>query len=729
MNRRKSQRPQFVIGIVVLLVVAIAAISWKPATDLDEEHPLSSAEKRPSKESQTATVPTAVPISSHATPVVRIEPDVGIAEGWLLYVCARTHDGLPASGAEVVFKPVIQDTSTAVDDSDPIPPLVLDERGEGSQKFLVRGSFVAIARWEGRAASARFDVGHDPVVFLDLLLKTAGALKGRTIDMQGQSVPSASVTYRNEGADIETQVSDAQGYFGFDAPVANHGILRAEADGYAPTVAEIESSSQEVKLVMTTGAQLVATVLEQATRSPVPNFTLELRGASNSGLPSYAGTTDASGKVNLEALTPGSYGLYSGDPERALVPVDATVDVAFGEAARMELVVERAASISGLVVDGDTSVGIPGARIVARFSEAPKYGNGRVVTNAEGAFAFRGLSPGAYSIYVMGVPVKYSQVHEFAVSQSKDIELEAGESRDDILFEYRIGASLRGNVVFKDGTPAPGAKVSAKLPAPGLPDTVLWAAETVSDVNGQFTVYQVPDGDITLWAQLRGRESDAFGPVAVGSPGAEQILLTLGDTATGTLAGQVVGREGNPISAHIKVVAIESSAHFAQRMNYTTDDDGYFLFTDVTVGTYEFQFGPDKGGLVEYIDSSGPVRLGAGQTINDIRLQLAPAGLGISGVVRKATGENVPNYFIEAELLAETNEIQTFTTMTDDVGAFALENLPEGLYQLYPADQRMGNWRVQTETGETVDIVIQPPGTPAGPIINGASEGIQRGHE
>lgn len=626
------------------------------------------------------------------------------------YFVVLAHDGTAVSGAEIQFEPVRQGLRAEEVQAAAPSAVFTDAAGEGLQRFDTKGPYAAVCRSGNMAGYGRFGFERNPVVRLTLVLKPSSEVKGRTVDTLGHGVANVSVTWQRGEVVTDATVSDAGGYFHFDRPISARCILRGEVEGYATAVLDPIVTGPDVKLVMTRGAQLVATVLEQSSRTPVRDFTLEMRGAWDSGLPAYTGTTDLASIVRIDGITPGIYQLRSGDARRVLVPADKAISVESGQPTRVELQIADTGSVEGLVLDGESHLGVPNAIILARPADAPMFDSGRVATGADGSFALHGLPSGKCSIYLTGVPPQYSQAQEFAVVQAKSVRVEAGETVHGPTFTLRAGAFLWGRVTFKDGSPAPGATVSGKLPVPDRPDVVSWMADTVADADGRFTIYQVPDGAVTIWAQLRGRESGPFGPVVVGSGAASDIVLTLGDAATGRLAGRVFDKTGSPLRAHVQAVALETSTQFPQILTYSTDDDGYFLLTDVAAGTYEIHFGPSKTGLVEYIDSDGPVTLGPGQIVNNIRLQLSPGGLGISGVVRKSNGETVPSYVIEVEGIGAEDVYEPFTvTETDEHGQFQIENLAEGTYRLYPYNSRSERWRMEAQAGDTLEVVLPDP--------------------
>jgi hypothetical protein len=120
---------------------------------------------------------------------------------------------------------------------------------------------------------------------------------------------------------------------------------------------------------------------------------------------------------------------------------------------------------------------------------------------------------------------------------------------------------------------------------------------------------------------------------------------------------------------------------------------------------------------VDYIDASDAIDLAPGQHITGIRLQLQAAGLAVTGTVRKPNGEAVANYMIEVEAIGENEVFEPYTTtMTDENGAFQVQNVPEGMYRLYPTQTNRGRWRAEAQAGESVEIVLPEPNSLEGDL-------------
>jgi hypothetical protein len=654
------------------------------------------------------TMPLApVPVASRdVTP----EPD----RSFQLIVRVWNRDGRPVEGAEVSFRWSRFGPREPEEEQEPCPPLLTGPSGEAFQEMPGPGPFLAIGRWNDQAILERFGFGQQSVLLLDLVLESALVVHGKTVSGNGLPVADATIRALWDGRSVAAVASGPSGSFQFESTLPAGVILRAEALGFAPAVSAPVETSEPVTLVLTSGGQIVASVLDRERQSPVAGFTLRLDAARGSGLLSRTSVSAADGTVIFKALAPGSYSLRSGDRRSILDPAESKVEIRAGDDQRLKLAVVNAAELRGHVLDGASGAGIPGVVVDARFADTPLYPLDRVTTDSTGSFHFDGLPAGNFDIGLMDRPPLYGRAVEHGVTDLQRISLSPGESRDGITFTLEAGAMLRGVVRHQDGSPAPGANVSATAPDPDSPGVVIWSQDTTTDRNGRFVVAHAPgEVDLFVQARWRGRASDTAGPVRMDVAPPSEIVLTLAPAEVGILAGQVIDTTGRPLIADLRGIPAEGNAGLAILPLQTTASDGHFIYTDVPAGTYMFELGRHTTGLVNMSGQDGPVTLEPGQVLSGLQLVLPDGGLSIGGTVRNPDGSPVTHCFIEVEFFgAEGMELYT-EIMTDDGGAFLVENVEEGAYRLRPRDEHLaGEWEAIVNAGETVEIVVPEIGAP-----------------
>lgn len=627
----------------------------------------------------------------------------------VVYIRVLTREGRPVEGAEVSICSSTSSRPAGDGSSSALVEMTTGYGGEVVQQFSHPGTYMAVCRWNNLAAFERFSLNRDAVVHLDLVLKPALEVAGRTVDSLGQAISNASVSSLLAGRLVQSTTSNDEGQYHFDLPVPRGAILKAEAGGYAPAVSPPLHMSGKVDLVLTHGGLLIARVIAGKTGDPVRDVKLRIDGARGSGIASHTAVTDSLGEARIGLITPGEYAVYSDDGVYALSPPQSQVTIAAGESLMLNLIAESVASLSGKVVDGETQSGIGGVVLFAKLSDLPFYEIGTSMTDNSGAFLFAPLPAGDYTFGLMGRPLLYGQPMEHSVTDIMHVSLDWGERRDNVVFELRAGAIIRGRVLYRDGRPAPGAKVSARAPNESNPDAVHWVVETVADSDGEFAIAQAPDErDIFMSAKLRGLMSGDHGPVRTRDI-RQEIVLTLKEAKLGSIAGQIVDQDGRPLMAHLRPV-LSGPAGTAERFpSSTTDEEGYFYLADMPAGTYYFELGRYTNGLMQMTHTDGPVNLSPGGLQTGVRLVLGAGGLTVSGTVRRADGAIEPNLFIELDFLDGERFEFLGTTMTGDDGAFLFENLEEGSYRLRPQDSRRGRWQVMINAGESTEVVLPEP--------------------
>ncbi|MFI5379361.1 MAG: CARDB domain-containing protein, partial [Tepidisphaerales bacterium] len=150
------------------------------------------------------------------------------------------------------------------------------------------------------------------------------------------------------------------------------------------------------------------------------------------------------------------------------------------------------------------------------------------------------------------------------------------------------------------------------------------------------------------------------------------------DRATAELNTSITGVLSAPdISVNIGgvyVTAINTATD--QQFITRSYNDGSFVFPTLTAGTYSFQV---DGALVA---TGNGVALSAGQHLAGVTIGLT-AGESFSGTVRDlGTGLGVPNAQVFA-VAGTPGDTSNISVVTDALGNYAFEGLPDGTYSLY----------------------------------------------
>lgn len=702
-SRRNSRRtPRFVLLLAFLLLTAYAF--WPPKQEgLSKGTPLQSA---PVNTAGTQLAGASKPTANQVPSVEGIAPrpipsSVAPKPQFALHVRVWTREGEAAVGASIVCRsaPSGKDVeangeAVAVDQA--------DGNGEATCSIPSPGRYRVYGTLDNLAASSIFRLNaSQPVQWTDLVLGEQRTLKGVTVEGNGKPIDGVAVTcLSRKGGFLDSTISDVSGRFEFRGLAAGAYYVRGELAGYAPSILGPVEPDGALRMVLSLGSQLKVQVREEKTGSPVSGIHLAI-DRRTPGSEVISATTDGLGEARLSELAPGSYDLQSHDSNYTLIPPLQQFVLAGAKLTQIDVVAGAAGSLAGRVVDGDTGAAVAGVDVSAGLQEKSDFDIEVVTTDTSGMFRFSGLPAGIYGLHISARPEQYGDDRS-PEPVGQYIEIAAGESRDDVMFTLRAGATLNGRVIHSDGTPAPGATILARVPSLSAPEASAWSGHTVSDNGGYFTLRQVPeDRSVFAQARLHAERSEEVGPLAASYDGGLAVTLEIVDTQTGNLAGRVVDESGSSVLARLRVVSNEAQLTYE---SVKTDHEGYFFYPDLPAGDLMFQLANAESGFITYTDSAGPVRIAAGQTTRDVTFVIHSSGLSISGTILDVDGVPVRNYFLDADILGEEGSEFYASAMADENGRFAFENVQEGSYILYNSPGNAVQWTLRVNAGDDVEV-------------------------
>jgi len=271
---------------------------------------------------------------------------------------------------------------------------------------------------------------------------------------------------------------------------------------------------------------------------------------------------------------------------------------------------DASAGIGGVVTAADGGAPIRGAEIVLRGGTAsPNARPPSTISDAEGRYEIRGLSPGSYTITASKtgyVALAYGQTRPR--QQGRTIQLAASEIARNVDIALPRGAVIVVRVADLYGDPAPGYRVIAYQPAftggtrtltpvgqgPGL----MFSTDDRGEFRlsglapGEYIVGATPAGANATIANPRGRDPQTFYPGTVVEADAQPVFVGLGEEVS--IAFQMAaGVRSARISGVIHGTARPTEVRMMRRSlggnsldSITPAPDGRFTAPNLTPGEY-----------------------------------------------------------------------------------------------------------------------------------------------
>lgn len=306
--------------------------------------------------------------------------------------------------------------------------------------------------------------------------------------------PAAGLVVRQEGA--MAAVTDRLGQFSM--PCAFDGVLRVDGHEVRPAM-DLDGRSGDVHVE----GQVVA---GGRVRGVVTWNGRWVDGAHVTAEPAAVSTrTDGAGEYEL-FLPPGVHEIEAQQAGRRSAP--RSVEVLPGSAlVTVDVELDRTDFLSGVARQESRgpAAGVSLSLNPADGSDVARLlGKEWAVTRADGAFLFRGVSPGRYLLQVDGGPWR------LAAGEAMEVEITPGREHEiELVLADRAGLAIRGRVVRADGRPARYARVSLGT----------HVGATVVDSDGRFSFEELAPG--TYEVDARAVDGDwrcSWPEVAAGGP-------------------------------------------------------------------------------------------------------------------------------------------------------------------------------------------------------------------
>lgn len=354
----------------------------------------------------------------------------------------------------------------------------------------------------------------------------------------------------------------------------------------SPTPATSAPTSATIELQISPGATLYGVVLDRITSAPIQLSFIELSGDAE------LTTATTAGRFLLERITPGDYVITGSADFYSTASARLKIQMA-ERIGPIMLRLEPMAGIQGFVVDAE---GISISDVDVHLSyrgdwnfRAPRPTSLPVTqTDYNGEFHVAGVTPDRVFNLVF-------TRDGYATASAGPFKLIPGQLETDVKVTMQPGSSIQGIVVDEEEYPIDGAEVGimqAEGQFRGAPPIARLAAATIqgpdrgtkTEVDGRFTLNNLPDGNFTVFARKDGYVYAYKDEVSVPKGGvSEEIKLVLRKGSI--LSGFVKNSNEEPVPG-ARVTATRFNFRDPARDMAVTDDQGFFSMESLLPGEY-----------------------------------------------------------------------------------------------------------------------------------------------
>ncbi|HKQ39323.1 MAG TPA: sigma-70 family RNA polymerase sigma factor, partial [Verrucomicrobiae bacterium] len=281
------------------------------------------------------------------------------------------------------------------------------------------------------------------------------------------------------------------------------------------------------------------------------------------------------------------------ETSKSLSAVSQTVNTA---ASRRSVAAQRANQGAGLklrVVDAETGLGIPAARVLTDYwHEQPMQMGPMLFTDADG-FCQVPLPPGLVRLDIAALVdwyvyrcVMFREQTVWPVPAEFTLKLEPAVSIGGWVRDERGGPVAGADIFLHLGSLGDNSSIETRFEGLGFMEDVALAT---TDRNGQWACAVVPRGYKQFSIGVRHKENlgesfqtDAQSPsgIAMADLWAGKAVLTLKGRKPLSIFGRVIDQQGRPISG-----AKVKAGLWQDRLTTITDSNGSFTLTRLTAGT------------------------------------------------------------------------------------------------------------------------------------------------
>jgi protocatechuate 3,4-dioxygenase beta subunit len=517
---------------------------------------------------------------------------------------------------------------------------------------------------------------------VDLALRTGGVeITGTVLDLTGGVVAHARVWSGERGDRIlGSTESDEKGRFSMWVS-PDYTTIHATADGYDDSEKWIDPPAKDVEIILTPESTIGGTVIDAASGQPVEGARVQL-GDWNGSDSTFS---DAQGKFRLGKLSPSRYVIHA-RTDHAYGYTDGSTLVGLGQ--NVDDVVVKlypAVRVTGKVILSTTKQPCLEPQAGMHDSKTERYFNFR--RDADGSLWAEGVLPGDYEPSIGCEGFQAREKYEKITITDKDVL--------DLVWEVDPGATIRGKVLARSGTPIEDANVRARTVGGAARAKQGWGGDS-SGRDGGYSLEGLKPGTY----KLEVSSDKGAGPkdgykieVTAGAVIEKDLLLD----DVGSIKGVVVDANGAPVTK-VNASAYLVSGGGRGWANREVDDSGAFTLEGLRPGEYRvtasrgWNDSLKKPGTTDDAKQGEKVAVKASQ-VSTVRLVVEALSGRITGTVVDTANQPVTDAFItvvrESDAAGATKsgavsesrwtwDDKPVLTSTD--GTFVVEKLAPGNY-------------------------------------------------
>jgi RNA polymerase sigma factor (sigma-70 family) len=712
----KSKATGLVAALALLVLAGSGVVAWRK--QIRPPGPLATVDPHTHQ---------AGPMTGLPRPVLQAWQEAGATAGSVAGVVLDP-EGRPAARAQVAL--VVPANYQDLEDKTSLRPRASGEAGaDGRFRFanVGPGLYLVTATAKGWSPALRTDVALLPgrsVEGLELRLKRGGIrLSGRVSDAGGGIIAGAALRAlamgaggRPDGSRTFLDLADDQGAYEMVLPRGSYR-LAADADGYGAETTQLRLDLPRTQdFFLKPAARISGRVIDEQ-ENPIAGAEVRIESDAVVLRPSRASITrqtlsNAEGVFAFSGVPPGSFRV-SARSQRLVARTFVRVIVSGGDSAdQVVVVLGRGRSISGVLRD-------PGGGAVVGGRLRVGEDLARAISGPDGRYLVEGLAAGRHQ--VLAEAAGYGQARLTVVVGAADLQ--------NVDLTLAAAASVLGRVVDGTGRPLGDVSVTALVATPdALADTITSSGVARTDAAGRFNIGGLGPGELRVHAEHFEAGTALAGPFPLVVGQVKNLELRMGQG--GVVRGRVVWDDKSPAVAAV----VTGSQRRGHVLTTVTDEQG------------RYQLGPFPAGEVVVDARPEPDALERGGTNTEKRVSLGPAEdkeaaaivlprrqEEIAGTIFEPDGKPLPGATVGIarphrgvsyrpyNKYAGEADGPSYTVLSDAAGAFTLQHLPKGSYDVWATHPNFPEADVYAVVSgtRTVQVQFTRGGRLAGRVVDG----------